>query len=150
MRRMITITLALAAATPQLAFSQAPATATATAPASVLEAWASAFNECSAEKLASLYHPAATLWGTNSTLLIGAPEGVRTYFNRACGAQPPIRVTFGQTVVRMHGDYATVAGTYDFAREGTVYPSRYSFALVSANGTWRIVAHHSSPLPTHP
>jgi hypothetical protein len=32
----------------------------------IVDAWAAAFNECSADKLAALYDPAATLWGTNS------------------------------------------------------------------------------------
>ena len=35
-------------------------------PEALVQAWAAAFNECSAEKLAALYDPQATLWGTNS------------------------------------------------------------------------------------
>lgn len=116
-------------------------------PEAVVQAWAAAFNECSAEKLAALYDPQATLWGTNSSALTTSPGGVRAYFDRACSASPPIKVTVGQVVSRMHGEYATVSGTYEFARSGTAFPSRYSFALLSNGGGWRIVHHHSSPLP---
>lgn len=117
------------------------------APEAVVQAWAAAFNECSAEKLAALYDPQATLWGTNSAALTTSAEGIRAYFDRACSAAPPIKVALGQVVSRMHGTSATVSGTYEFARSGTVFPSRYSFALISAGSGWRIVQHHSSPLP---
>jgi len=116
-------------------------------PDGVVQAWAAAFNECSAEKLAALYDPQATLWGTNSAALTTTPEGVRAYFDRACSVSPPIRVAVGQVVSRTHGVYATVSGTYEFAREAMLFPSRYSFALVSTGSGWRIVQHHSSPLP---
>ena len=116
-------------------------------PDALVQTWAAAFNECSAEKLAALYHPEATLWGTNSTALTTTAEGVRAYFDRACSAAPPIKVSVGQVVSRVHGAYAAVSGTYDFNRSGTAFPSRYSFAMVSGPGGWRIVQHHSSPLP---
>lgn len=119
-------------------------------PESLVAAWASAFNECSAEKLAALYDPTATLWGTNSPVLTSSPEGVRNYFDRACGASPPIRVAVGQVVSRGDASFATVAGIYQFSREGSVYPSRYSFAMVNTANGWRIVQHHSSPLPPKP
>lgn len=121
--------------------------ATPSSPEAVVQTWAAAFNECSAEKLAALYDPQATLWGTNSPALTTTAEGVRGYFDRACLATPPIRVAVGQVVVRAHGTYATVSGTYEFNREGVPFPSRYSFALLSTGSGWRIVQHHSSPLP---
>lgn len=116
-------------------------------PEVVAQVWATAFNECSAEKLAALYDPQATLWGTNSASLTTTPQGIRAYFDRACSATPPIRVALGQVVSRTHGTYATVSGTYEFSREGVLFPSRYSFALISTGNGWRIVQHHSSPLP---
>ena len=116
-------------------------------PEAVVQAWAAAFNECSAEKLAALYDPQATLWGTNSASLTTSAEGVRAYFDRACSAAPPITVAVGQVVSRTHGSVGTISGTYEFVRGGTVFPSRYSFALISSGGGWRIVQHHSSPLP---
>ncbi len=119
-------------------------------PEGMVAVWAAAFNECNAEKLAAMYDPLATLWGTNSPALASTPEGVRSYFDRACSASPPIRVAVGQVVSRVHARYATVAGTYEFSREGTLYPSRYSFAMVDTANGWRIVQHHSSSLPARP
>ena len=137
----------LAALLPSIALAQAPGGP----PEAVIQAWAAAFNECSAEKLAALYDPQATLWGTNASALTTSPEGIRVYFEGACIMRPPIRVTVGQVVGRLHGGAATVSGTYDFAREGTVLRARYSMALVAADGGgWRIVQHHSSLLPGRP
>ena len=119
-------------------------------PEGVVAAWAAAFNECSAEKLAALYDPTATLWGTNSPALASTPEAIRSYFDRACGASPPIRVAVGQVVSRVYANFAAVAGTYQFSREGVPLPSRYSFAMVNTANGWRIVQHHSSPLPARP
>jgi hypothetical protein len=141
--RPLPLTLAMSACT---ACAQGyPAT-----PEAVVQAWADAFNGCGAEKLAALYDPRATLWGTQSASLTTSAEGVRAYFDLACAASPPIKVTVGQIVSRMHGTVATVSGTYEFSRGGTVFPARYSFALVGEAGGWRIVQHHSSPLPGRP
>ena len=120
---------------------------TPTSPEALVQAWSTAFNECSGEKLAALYDPQATLWGTNSGSLSLTPQSIRTYFDRACAASPPIRVVLGQVVARAFGDFATVSGTYDFGREGALFPSRYSFAAVRNGPGWLIVQHHSSPLP---
>jgi len=130
--------------------SAAMAQSDAAAPDAVLEAWASAFNECSAEKVAALYDPSATLWGTNATALIGAPEGVRFYFNRACAMQPPVKVDFGERTTRVFGATAAIAGTYTFVRDGRNIPARFSYTLVRADGRWLIVQHHSSLLPGYP
>lgn len=65
-----------------------------------------------------------------------------------CTAQGQVAV--GQVVSRTHGAFATVSGTYEFARSGTVFPSRYSFALVGSASGWRIVQRHSSSLPGRP
>lgn len=145
--RSTILAVALAALLP----ARAPAQAPAAAPEALIQAWAAAFNECSAEKLAALYHPQATLWGTNAGALTTSPEGIRVYFEGACAMRPPVRVTVGQVVGRLHGGAATVSGTYDFAREGSAIRARYSMALVAgADGAWRIVQHHSSVLPGRP
>lgn len=119
-------------------------------PDAVLEAWAAAFNECSAEKLAALYDPAATLWGTNSGALTTSPEGVRSYFNGACAAQPPIKVRLVERTTRLFGATAASAGSYTFVRSGQEIPARFSFSMVRVDGRWLIVQHHSSLLPGRP
>lgn len=119
-------------------------------PEALIEAWVSAFNECNAEKLSALYDPAATLWGTNSTALIAAPEGVRFYFNSACAAQPSIQVSLGERTTRVMGTTASSAGTYTFVRAGKEIPARFSFTLLRAADRWLIIQHHSSLMPGRP
>ena len=77
----------------------------------VVDAWAAAFNECSADKLSALYDPAATLWGTGSPALASTPEGIRSYFARACAAQPPIKVSIGERTQRGNPPSVIAAAT---------------------------------------
>jgi hypothetical protein len=121
-----------------------------TAPEATVQSWVAAFNDCNAEKLSSLYDVTATLWGTNSPALATSADAVRSYFDRACSVQPPLKVTLGQVVARAYGTSATVSGTYEFTRSGSAFPARYSFTLQQRPDGWRIVQHHSSPLPARP
>ena len=116
----------------------------------VVDAWAAAFNECSADKLSALYDPAATLWGTGSPALASTPEGIRSYFARACAAQPPIKVSIGERTTRVFGNSAASAGAYSFVQDGRTIPARFSFALVGKDGKWAISQHHSSLMPGRP
>jgi len=114
------------------------------------ETWAAAFNECSAAKFAGLYHPVATLWGTNANSLTTAPEGVRFYFDQVCAMQPPVKVTIGERTTQVFGEAATSSGTYTFVRGEKSFPARFSFAYLRADGKWLIVQHHSSLMPGTP
>lgn len=122
--------------------------------AAAATSWATAFNECSAEKLAAMYLPDAALWGTASPALISTPAGVRQYFDRACAAKPQFKVAFGDQRVRVYGHAANNSGVYTFSRtvDGQVRPvtARYSFAYRKVNGAWLIADHHSSLLPAAP
>lgn len=142
--------LVLAATGALMGNSPVAAQADSMTPEAVVDAWVSAFNECSAEKISGLYDPTATLWGTNATALITAPEGVRFYFNSACAAQPSIKVSLGERTTRVVGTTATSAGIYTFVRAGKEIPARFSFTLLRANDRWLIVQHHSSLLPGRP
>ena len=116
----------------------------------VVDAWAAAFNECSADKLTALYDPAATLWGTGSPALASTPEGIRTYFTRACAVLPPIKVSIGEHTTRVFGNSAASAGAYSFVQDGRTIPARFSFALIKKDGKWAISQHHSSLMPGRP
>lgn len=116
----------------------------------VAKAWAAAFNECSAEKVAALYDERATLWGTASVNPITSQASVRNYFEGACAMQPRPTVELGERTTRSFGGSATVTGVYTFARGGTRLPARFSFTLLRDGATWRIVQHHSSPMPGRP
>lgn len=119
-------------------------------PDGVVDAWAAGFNGCSASGIAALYDASATLWGTNASSLITTPEGVRAYFNAACGAQPPITVRIGERTTRAAGNWATSAGVYVFTRGAQEIPARFSFAMSRQDGRWLIVQHHSSLMPGRP
>ncbi len=145
-RNLFAIWFSVALICPSTAFAQAnPSDADA-----IVDAWAAAFNECSPDKLAALYDPAATLWGTNSPTLATTQESVRSYFAAACAQQPPIKVSLGARTTRGFGCGAVSAGTYSFVRDGKPFPARFSFTLISKDGKWVIVQHHSSPMPVRP
>lgn len=118
------------------------------------QSWVAAFNECSAEKVSALYLHDAVLWGTVSPTIISSPAGVRQYFDRACGATPPIKASLGEQLIRVYGDTAVNSGTYTFARtvDGQLRSgaARYSFAYRKVNGAWLITDHHSSLVPARP
>ena len=145
-RNLFAIWFSVALICPSTAFAQAnPSDADA-----IVDAWAAAFNECSPDKLAALYDPAATLWGTGSPALASTPEGIRSYFARACAAQPPIKVSIGERTTRVFGNSAASAGAYSFVQDGRTIPARFSFALVGKDGKWAISQHHSSLMPGRP
>ena len=119
----------------------------------VLQAWAAAFNDHDAQRVAALYAPNAVLWGTVSTALISSPEGIREYFERAFAAATPPTLALGELfLARTQGETATSSGTYTFTVEGQgqsrALPARFSFAYRKAAQGWLVVSHHSSLMPT--
>lgn len=119
---------------------------------SALQAWATAFNDCNAERTAALYAPDAVLWGTMSAALICSPEGIREYFERAFAAGTPPTVALGELfVARMQGECAMCSGTYTFTvdvqGQSRSLPARFSFAYRTAGQGWLVVSHHSSLMP---
>jgi hypothetical protein len=89
-RNLFAIWFSVALICPSTAFAQAnPSDADA-----IVDAWAAAFNECSPDKLAALYDPAATLWGTNSPTL--ATTQACAHFAAACAQQLPIGSAWAQ------------------------------------------------------
>ena len=119
-----------------------------------VQAWASAFNTCDADRIAALYDREAVLWGTVATTLIASPAGVHQYFARACSSKPPPSVSIGNQNIRVYGDTANSSGTYAFSfgpedKRRTIQ-ARFSFTFRLSDGRWLIVDHHSSMLPAPP
>ena len=117
-----------------------------------LQAWVVAFNDCDAERTASLYAPDALLWRTMSTSLVASPEGIREYFRRAFAAGTPPTVALGEGVLaRTQGKTAVSSGTYTFTVDvqglSRSLPARFSFAYRKAGQGWLVVSHHSSLMP---
>lgn len=114
--------------------------------------WADAFNAADLPALLALYHPQAVLWGTTSAVLLDAPDGIATYFQRTFAASPAPRVEMGEARVRLHGDVALSSGAYTLHLSGSggdarALPARFSFAYARTRGDWLIVDHHSSISP---
>jgi len=117
-----------------------------------LQAWATAFNDCDAEKAAALYAPDAMLWGTVSTALVSTPEGIREYFKQAFTAGTPPTVAIGKLfLARTQGEFAMCSGTYTFTvdiqGQPRSLPARFSFAYRKAGQGWLVLSHHSSLMP---
>ncbi len=69
---------------------------------------------------------------------------------------PTRQATFGDQSIRVfQGVFAVNTGYYHFSgvtRDGQKreLPARYSFVLVTRDGRWLIVDHHSSAVPASP
>ena len=114
------------------------------------QAWADAFNSRVIENILDHYSVEAVFWGTVSPTLRDEPAEVRDYFE-VIG--PDARVLLGDQRPRVFGDIAVNTGYYQFTdiRDGkkTLVAARFSFVYErDETGTWLIVDHHSSAVPT--
>ena len=114
------------------------------------QSWADAFNSRVIENILARYSAEAVFWGTISPTLRDEPAEVRDYFE-VIG--PDARVLLGDQRPRVFGDIAVNTGYYQFAdiRDGkkTLVAARFSFVYErDETGTWLIVDHHSSAVPT--
>lgn len=114
-------------------------------------AWVEAYNARDAVRIAALYAPDATFWGTRSDALRITPREIAAYFEESV-ANPTLRVTIDQQSIRVYGDVAFNAGTYTVSdrksAEEVKTPGRFSFVFNKRNGQWLIVHHHSSRMPS--
>jgi uncharacterized protein (TIGR02246 family) len=117
-------------------------------------AWVAAFNAADVEALAALYLPDAVLWGTTSPVLIVGAQGIRHYFDQACGAEVKPTIGLKSEHVRVFGDVAVNSGSYRISRQPApgqidVLPARFSFVYRLAPAGWLITDHHSSVSPSN-
>jgi uncharacterized protein (TIGR02246 family) len=123
-------------------------------PAALLRAWAEAYAINEGPRAAALYSEDARLWGSLSRQQTVGREAIAGYFGRVRPGATAISVRFGEHAVRQVGNgFAVASGHYTFVRrqpDGSeqAEASRFSMAMArAADGTWRIVDHHSSRLP---
>jgi uncharacterized protein (TIGR02246 family) len=113
-------------------------------------AWRAAYNSRDPARIAAMYDSDAVLWGTTAKTVAPNPSAIAEYFKNA-GKRPNARVTFGEQHLRVYGDVAVSTGYYTFSdtRDGKEIsrPARYTMVFRNRNGTWLIVAHHSSEVP---
>lgn len=114
-------------------------------------AWVEAYNARDAGRIAALYAPDATFWGTRSDTLRITPQQIAAYFEESV-ANPTLRVTIEQQSIRVYGDVAFNAGAYTVSDrksgDEVKTPGRFSFVFNKRNGQWLIVHHHSSRMPS--
>jgi len=112
--------------------------------------WRSAYNSRDPARITAMYDSDAVLWGTTAKKVAPNPSAIAEYFKDA-GKRPNARVTFGEQHLRVYGDVAVSTGYYTFSdvRDGKEMsrPARYTMVFLNRNGTWLIVAHHSSEVP---
>ena len=123
-------------------------------PLAAVQAWINAFNANDREVVVDLYAPDAVLWGTFAGELISTRAALVEYFDRAFESQPGPTVELQSCSVQAFGGLAVVSGAYllRFSVGGQLQllPARFTFALATQSGKWRIVTHHSSITPVNP
>jgi hypothetical protein len=123
-------------------------------PGEVLSRWVEAFNARDLDRICSLYADDAVLWGTFSSSLIVSPQGVRDYFARAF--EPSMQANAEMQAFRLQpaGPVAVASGAYllraVMAGQCRALPARFTVVLGPAHGSWKILTHHSSLMPSEP
>ena len=122
--------------------------------AAVLNAWAEAYASQDGARSAALYSDDASVWGTASRSPTVGRAGITEYFGRPREGVVSSSVTFDERETKPLGDGTVLAyGRYTFRQKRTdgtetALPARFSMVLAKAqDGSWRIVHHHSSPMP---
>jgi hypothetical protein len=113
-----------------------------------------AFTTDNHDQVAALFAPDALFFGTQSTELVTAPEGVRQYFIRALsGSRGVVRARpFEQTALQLSDGVVAISGKWQSERtlDGkmvTAGPSRNTVVMQKRGERWLIVQFHNSPTP---
>ena len=116
--------------------------------------WGETLGQNDPDKIVLLYATDGVLWGTLSPTLRSNRAALREYFVGAFKVLPSLKVGFGEQLIRIYGDTAVNTGYYTFSYvkdgEPKTLPARYSFTFVKEGGSWKIVDHHSSAMPSTP
>jgi len=116
--------------------------------------WGETLGQNDPDKIVLLYATDGVLWGTLSPTLRSNRAALREYFVGAFKVLPSLKVGFGEQLIRVYGDTAVNTGYYTFSYvkdgEPKTLPARYSFTFVKEGGSWKIVDHHSSAMPSTP
>jgi uncharacterized protein (TIGR02246 family) len=148
MRHLIIVAFLLLTSLPALADSDADREGVIAA----TEAWAEAFNARDAARIAARYAEDAVFWGTISPTIRTTPKAVLEYFTASVTKRPNLRISIGEQQVRVYGDTAINSGYYTSRNvqdgQEIITPMRFTFVFHKRAGEWKIVAHHSSRMPS--
>ena len=105
-------------------------------------------------QLAALFAPDALFYGTGSTEVVTAPEGVISYFTAALsGTRGEVMARpFGNTALLLSDSVVLISGKWQSERtlDGkmvTAGPSRVTAVMQKRGDKWLIVQFHNSPTP---
>ena len=113
-----------------------------------------AFTTDNHDQIVRLFAPDALFYGTRSTELVTAPEGIRAYFVEALsGKRGSVKARpFEQTALVLSDSVVVISGKWQSERtaEGkmvTAGPSRNTVVMQKRGDRWLIVQFHNSPTP---
>jgi ketosteroid isomerase-like protein len=112
----------------------------------LLGGWKRAFEERNVEGLVALYADECFLFGGKPPLFAGLDD-IRAYFDGLPAAR--LLVEFEeQSIWQVAATVIATAGFVAFRRvDGPISRYRITLTLVLADGAWKIVSHHASPVP---
>ena len=112
--------------------------------------WIDAFNRKGSAEIVALYARDAVFFGTTSPLLRDSPALIEDYF-KGLAHLGNATIELGEHRVQVLGDTAINTGFYTLIahKDGSIVksPARFTFVYQLRDGSWMIVAHHSSALP---
>ena len=124
---------------------------------SLAQRWGKALNECNLDTLVGLYHSEALFWPTTSPSLATKAADVRRYYEGACNwaktADPRYEILsenvmlYGDTVVSAGQVKTTFKNPKGDTQTGLI---RFTLTGRRMGGTWAIIEHHSSLMPSPP
>lgn len=116
----------------------------------LLEQWIDTVCTNEVDDILTLYDSDAILHPTISPVLVDSDDKRRDYFTLFKG-QGDLSATVNEYRIRIFDDMAINSGTYTFTliKDGETreIPARFSFTYRKTARGWKIVDHHSSPLP---
>lgn len=114
------------------------------------------FTKGNHEEIIGQFAPDALFYGTSSTELVTAPEGVRAYFTRALTSPAEVKAQpLENTAVALSDNVVVISGKWRVERtldgKTTVGgPLRNSVVMQKRGDRWLIVQFHNSPTPKPP
>ncbi len=115
----------------------------------LLVRWIRAVASGDVEQVVACYAPDALLLPTVSPRLRHNHAEIRDYFIHFLSKKPTGRIE--EENIRIFGEIAVNSGLYTFLMMEDGQPkevaARFTFVYRKTDGTWRIIAHHSSVVP---
>tara|TARA_B100001540_G_scaffold228038_1_gene202216 strand:+ start:150 stop:503 length:354 start_codon:yes stop_codon:yes gene_type:complete len=111
----------------------------------MLSIWVEKIRGNNANQVADLYHDNGLLLGTFSDIENHGKKLILNYFENL------LRSKIDVEIITQHehktDSMIVSSGFYNFILDDKTIKARFSFVFIKANGSWKILSHHSSELP---